>query len=428
MALSSLSLVYFTFLVTVAGLQPWLAGLIAWLARLVDAVSDPMMGRFSDGLHWRAGRRRPFFLIGMLPLGLFFGLMWTTPFGGQAAMFVWYLAIYVGIALSLTVLSVPYMALIPEMATSYDERTALNTWRAGGAVIGTMVAAGFFKLADGLGGGPGGFERAGFLIAIWLVLPWPLVFAASFEPKDRPRVERAPLFPALKSVIGHDTFRRLCGIYLTSRIAMDLLGLAVPLLVTIWLGRSGDVTWTLLSMLGVVVLSLPFWLHIARHREKHRVLAFGAAWLVFWLVFIFFVDPSWPRWAVFAVAGLLGIGYAVVDLFPWAMLGEVIDEDEISSRERREGVYNGIFTFIRKVGGATSYMLGGFALSLAGYDSEASVQPAAAVTTIRVIATLAPAACVLAALALLSGYPLTRARHADIQQDLERLHSGSTSA
>jgi len=417
--LSSLSLVFFTFLVTVAGLQPWLAGVIAWLARLVDAVSDPLMGRLSDGTRWHAGRRRPYFLIGMIPLGVFFGLMWTTPFDGQASMFVWYLVVYIGLALSMTVVSVPYMSLIPEMATDYDERTSLNTWRSAAAVVGTMVAAAFFQLADGLGGGASGFATAGLALAAWVVVPWPLVFAVSFEPRRlREDTERASWSTALASVLRHGTYLRLCGIYLAGRVAMDLLGLAIPLFVVVWLGRPGDVTWTLLSMLVVVVISLPFWLHFARHREKHHVLAVGSLWLVACLVLIFVADPGWPRWTLFAIGGLLGIGYAVVDLFPWAMLGEVIDEDELVSHERREGVYNGLFTFVRKVGGATSYMLGGFALSLAGYDSTAAVQPDSAIWTIRVVSTLLPAACVLAALAGIIGYPLTRARHGEILQQI----------
>ncbi|MFP6640582.1 MAG: MFS transporter, partial [Myxococcota bacterium] len=121
--LSSLSLVYFTFLVTVAGLDPWRAGIIAWIARLVDAISDPLMGQLSDRTRWEIGRRRPFFLLGMIPLGLFFSLIWSTPFTSQGAMFLWYLGVYIGVSLSMTVVSVPYLALIPEMATDYDERT-----------------------------------------------------------------------------------------------------------------------------------------------------------------------------------------------------------------------------------------------------------------------------------------------------------------
>ena len=406
-------------------MQPWLAGLIAWLARLVDALTDPLMGRLSDGVRWRAGRRRPFFLIGMLPFGLSFALLWTTPFTTQASMFAWYLAVYVALALAMTVVSVPYMALIPEMARDYDERTSLNTWRSGAAVLGTMVAASFFLLADGLGGGASGYARAGALLAVWIVLPWPLVFRASFEPPRR--VERPPVrfLPALASLARHGSYLRLVAIYLAGRVAMDLLGLAVPLFVTIWLGRPGDVTFVLLAMLAVVVASLPVWLRFARHREKHHVLAIGSLWLVVGLVVVFFASPAWPRTLVFVVAGALGVGYAVVDLFPWAMLGEVIDEDELDSHERREGLYNGMFTFLRKLAGASAYMLGGFALSLSGYDSGASVQPERAVLTIRLLATLLPAACVLAALAGVTGYPLTRARHDEIGRRLRERATGA---
>ncbi len=418
-ALSSLSLVFFTFLVTVAGLQPWLAGVIAWLARLVDAVTDPLMGRLSDVTTWSAGRRRPYFLLGMLPLGLGFAAMWTTPFVSQAGMFVWYLTIYVGLALAMTVLSVPYMALIPEMTVGYDDRTSLNTWRSAAAVVGTMVAAAFFQFAEALGGGSAGYGRAGLLIAIWIVLPWPFVYAVSFEPPRRNTPRPTPFGSSIGSLLRHRTYLRLCGIYLGGRIAMDLLGLAIPLFIAVWLGRSADVTWTLLVMLVVVIASLPLWLRFAKRREKHGVLAVGSLWFAGCLVVVFFVEPTWPRFVMFAIAGAIGVGYAVVDLFPWSMLGEVIDEDELISEDRREGVYNGVFTFIRKVGGATAYLCGGVALSLAGYDSQASVQPDSAIWAIRLLATAVPALCVLATFAGIVGYPITRARHREIQAEVE---------
>jgi GPH family glycoside/pentoside/hexuronide:cation symporter len=413
-SLSSLSLVFFTFLVTVAGMQPWLAGIIAWLARMVDAVTDPMMGRISDSLRWRSGRRRPFFLIGMLPLGISFSLLWTTPFTGQAAMFIWYLAVYVALSLSMTVLSVPYMALIPEMAVDYDERTSINTFRSAGAVVGTMVAAVFFAAVGWLGGGARGFALTGLVIGVWIVLPWPLVWKVSFEPAGHRIDQPTRLFTEVRQVLGHLTYLRLIGFYMASRIALDLLGLAVPLLITIWIGREDDVTWSLLSMLGVVILSLPLWLRYARRREKHEIFIMGAVWFVVCLVGIFLVDPSWPRWLLFVIAGLLGIGYAVVDLMPWAMLGEVIDEDELATNERREGIYSGVFTFVRKVGGATAYMLAGFGLSLAGYDSEVGVQSDSALLTIRAVGTIVPAGFLLAGIALARGYPLTRRRHGEI--------------
>jgi sugar (glycoside-pentoside-hexuronide) transporter len=418
-ALSALSLVFFTFLVTVAGLQPWLAGVIAWLARMVDAITDPLMGRISDSMRWRFGRRRPFFLIGILPFGLSFALIWTTPFDGQVAMFLWYLIVYVALSLSMTVLSVPYMALIPEMAGDYDERTSINTFRSAGAVMGTMVASIFFASVGWLGGGSQGFALTGLILAAWIVLPWPMVWKVSFEPSGHRIDQPTRLLTEVRQILRHGTYVRLIGFYMASRIAVDLLGLAVPLLITIWIGREADVTWTLLSMLGVVILSLPFWLRYARRAEKHEIFVIGATWFVICLAGIFLADPAWPRHVLFVIAGLLGIGYAVVDLMPWAMLGEVIDEDEVLSGERREGIYSGVFTFVRKVGGATAYMLAGFGLTLAGYDSSAAEQSDAALMTIRVVSTWVPAAFLIAGILIARGYPLSRERHAEIRSILE---------
>jgi GPH family glycoside/pentoside/hexuronide:cation symporter len=419
-ALSSLSLVFFTFLVTVAGLEPWMAGVLAWLARLVDAVSDPVMGRISDHTTWRMGRRRPWFLIGMLPFSISFGALWATPFEGQAAMFAYYLAVYIAVCLATTVLSVPYLSLIPEMAVDYDERTSLNTWRSAAAIFGTMVAACFFTLVEWFGGGATGYWLTGLVLSAWLLWPWPLVVWSSFEAPVRGSEEPASFIDGIKSLSRHGTYIRLCLFFLLARISVDLLGLAVPLFFSINMGRPTDVTWTLLSLLGMVIISLPFWLSVARRSEKHQVFTWGSVWTIVCLSTIWFAEPDWPRGLVFAIAGLMGIGYAVVDLMPWAMLGEVIDEDELITGERREGVYNGIFTFIRKAGGATAYMVAGVALSLSGFDRTGGEQPEAALTTIRVTTCIAPSVFLLAALVVARRYPLGRARHLEILDALGR--------
>ena len=414
-ALSTLSLVYFTFLVTVAGLEPWLAGVIAWLARLIDAISDPLMGRISDQTRWKIGRRRPFFLLGMLPLGLFFSLIWTTPFSSQIGMFFWYLFAYISLSLSITVLSVPYLALIPEMSTDYDERTSVNTYRAIAAISGTMVAAAFFGIAHALGGESHGFALTGLIIGIWMILPWPWVYMASFERKVEPRpAPQTHLWTDIRELLRNKTYVRLCGLFIGGRISMDLLGLAVPLYITVWLMRPDDVHWTLLSMLSCAVLFMPIWMALSRRFEKNQIFIFGSVWFSLSLVMVLIADPNWPVWYIFAIAGFLGFGYAAIDLMPWSMVGEVIDEDALAHGVRREGLYNGVLTFLRKVAGATAYMFAGIGLSLSGFDQALSEQPASALWTIRGLASVAPALFILLGLFAAQAYPLTRARHEEI--------------
>ena len=90
-----------------------------------------------------------------------------------------------------------------------------------------------------------------------------------------------------------------------------------------------------------------------------------------------FATPDWPRWPIFAGGRARGIGFAVVDLMPWAMLGEVIDEDDLATGERREGLYNGFFTFLRKLGGALGVFLAIGLLDLLGFrEGEAQTETA----------------------------------------------------
>ena len=163
--LSTLSLVYVTYYLTqVVGLRAELAAAVQLVGRVFDAVSDPLMGRFSDSRRWRWGRRRPFLLLGALPLGICFALLWVElPGAGQGSMFVYYSAVYVGVSLSTTAISIPYLSLQPEMALGYDARTSLNTYRGIGAILGVFAAVSFRPVAHAFAEGPAGYALAGLL-------------------------------------------------------------------------------------------------------------------------------------------------------------------------------------------------------------------------------------------------------------------------
>src|SRR5262249_21369285 len=122
---------------------------------------------------------------------------------------------------------------------------------------------------------------------------------------------------------------------------------------------------------------------------------------------------------IFVYVPLIAVGFAVVDVMPWSMLGEVIDEDDLASGERREGFYNGLFAFLRKLGGALGVFLVMGALDLCGYQKGAE-QTEMARQAIRWFTALAPAPFLGAAVWLARGFPLTRARHAEIATELAR--------
>jgi Na+/melibiose symporter-like transporter len=174
-SLAALSLIYASFfLISVGGLRPALAGLVPLIGRVFDAVADPLMGRISDLTRWRSGRRRPYFLIGAVPLGVTFALMWLVPpYASQAGRFAYYTVVYSAHALAMTVVSVPHLALQPEMALGYDERTSLVTYRNAAALVGIMAAVSIRWVAGAFGaGGAPNWTLAGVAYGALIAVPW----------------------------------------------------------------------------------------------------------------------------------------------------------------------------------------------------------------------------------------------------------------
>jgi sugar (glycoside-pentoside-hexuronide) transporter len=424
--LASLSMIYtLYFLTQYAELRPALAGLIPLIGRIVDAFADPLMGRLSDHTRWRAGRRRPYFLLGAVPFGLSFAVLWApAPVETQEARFAWYTLWYLLHSLAMSMLSVPYLALIPEMARSYDGRTSLNVFRNTGAILGIFAAISIRPIARAFGGGEATAESyalTGVLYGVLVALPWLAVHAVTWErPEFQSRESELSLREGVRALVRHKAYMQLMGFYLASRIAMDLVGTVLILYFTHCLGRSGDFEITMALFLAVVVLSLPFWLSVSRRMEKSTAFVLGALWWGIGNLAFFFAEPDWPRWLVICFAPLVAIGYCAADLMPWSMVGDVVDEDDLATGERREGLYNGFFTFLRKLGGALAVGAAGLFLDLAGLpEGLDAVAPESARTAVRWLASVGTTALVLLAAWLARGYPLTRARHSQVLIDLD---------
>lgn len=423
--LATLSLVFASyFLVEVAGLRPLYAGLVPLIGRLVDAVTDPLMGRISDHTTWRWGRRRPYLLIGAVPMGILFALLWWTPEHlGELGKLAYYTVAYSALMCALTVISVPYLALQPEMALDYDERTSLNAYRSVGSVFGVIIALSLRPLVEVAGGGAAGFATVGAAFGVALVLPWFAVHWSTFERSEFRRTDREVTFvQALRACMRQRAFRRLVGLYLWGRVAIDLTGVMLVLYFTHWIGRSEDFEVMMLIFMLSGVAVLPLWIRISRTVDKSSAFIAGAVWWMLGLVGMLFVQPDWPRWVLMAFAPVVAAGYAAVDLMPWAMLGEIADEDELASDERREGIYNGLFTFLRKLAGAIAVFAALSILDVAGLE-PGRPQTETTLWAIRLLTSVAPALCLVFAVAWARGYPLTRARHEAIVAELLALRS-----
>ena len=125
----------------VLGLDAALAGLAMMLSLIVDAISDPLVGRWSDRLQHRLGRRHPFLYVSIIPISLAYYFIWAPPDLGQTGLFFYLLGLAITLRFAVTLHVVPFNALLPELTKDYDERTQLMNFSYSGAwFFGTIMA------------------------------------------------------------------------------------------------------------------------------------------------------------------------------------------------------------------------------------------------------------------------------------------------
>ncbi|NCZ64221.1 MAG: sugar transporter, partial [Cellvibrionales bacterium] len=131
---------------TVVGLEPALAGTALLIALLTDAISDPIVGYWSDNTRTRMGRRHPFMYASAVPVSLCYFLIWQPPDWGDEALFLYLLTFAILIRTLITFFETPSSALMPELTQDYDERTSIQAWRHffgwfGGALLTILMFA-----------------------------------------------------------------------------------------------------------------------------------------------------------------------------------------------------------------------------------------------------------------------------------------------
>lgn len=114
----------------VIGVDARLVGLALTLALILDAVSDPIVGYWSDRFRSRWGRRHPFMYFAIAPTALCFSLLWLPPAGwSETALFLYVLILAILTRTFITFFETPSAALAPELTTDYDERSSLLSFR-----------------------------------------------------------------------------------------------------------------------------------------------------------------------------------------------------------------------------------------------------------------------------------------------------------
>jgi len=427
------------------GIQPWLVGLALTLIRVFDAIVDPIVGWLSDNLRTRYGRRRPFILIAGILSGLALPLLfWVSPswvsvkFLGVSVVF-WYMLgsnlVFIPIISSFTV---PYYSLSNEMTPDYEERTSLMAYRSMTQKIselGNFYALRFTNLAWFLIPGTGqkntllGLKVYSSILGVVMAVIAIIIF---FRVKERyyDKVvvnvrERISILSSYGETLRCKPFLQMVIVGLAFTLGTSMVG-SLGYYATVFYVSAGDKImgdnwqfWMGVAFMMGGIIGVPLLATLSHHIGKRRgvvaacligILGYGGSWFLYTPKIV---------WLQTVASCLMGMCAASLWMLHSSIGADIIDYDELSTHERREGSFTACASYILKLGNSLGYFFSGLILSWVGFTWKLKVQAPHTILGIRASLAFLPIVGLIVAIIFVLRMPLTKQKAAEIRKKLE---------
>jgi GPH family glycoside/pentoside/hexuronide:cation symporter len=410
----------------VANINPAIAGSALLAGKLTwDALNDPLFGYLSDRTKSRFGRRRFYMLTGAIPLGIAAWIMYSIPEGltGVAAFFA-VLGTFLLLDTFHTYASVPYYAMTPELTLDYNERASLTAIRMIFSVIGYILGAAITTVIAGLLQTRMGLSLhaswSGTGLIFGIITTSAILFTA-FTVREKPgaemRVSQLPPLKAILTTFKNKPFVIMLVAFFISSFSFTLLTAMVPYFLIYQLEMLDSLPLVMMTMLLAIMLFLLPAKWLSDKINKGPAYAIGLLLASMAIISSFFL-PKGPSSIIYVIAFIAGIGFSGQWVFPWSMVPDVVEYDQLMTGERREGVYYGMWAFLQKLTNALGVAMAGWSLSWFHYVPNI-VQTDQALLGIRLFFALIPALALIISLPLLIWYPITRKSHAEVVEQLK---------
>ncbi|WP_116051791.1 MFS transporter [Amycolatopsis palatopharyngis] len=383
-----------------------LAGAIVLLPKAWDVLFNPVAGRISDAARLRHGSRRRFLLYGGISVAICFAALFAHPgLGSVAGDATYVVVVFFLCATAFAFFQVPYNALPAEITDVYNERTRLTSWRIAVLALAILVSgAGAPAITDAIGGVPGyrvmGIAVAGLMIAGTIAVFLGLRGASVGELRG----STPGLRELAATMRAWKPFRWLLAVYFVQALGIGTLLAGVVYVARYVLDDSGMQSLLFAGFVGPALLVMPLWNRLGQRGGK--LLGFRVASVVFGLALVGLIGARvLPVPMVFVFVAMAGVGYAGIQVFPLAILPDLISAEEERTGATRAGVAAGVWTAAETLGLALGPGLFGLVLTLGGYvsteGSTTVTQPDSAVTAIVLGFSAIPAVLILLGVPLL---------------------------
>ncbi|MBW1983677.1 MAG: MFS transporter [Deltaproteobacteria bacterium] len=412
------------YLTDTVGIAAGLAGIVIMIGKIWDAVTDPVVGYVSDRTNSKWGRRRPYIFFGSFPLFITMIIMFTNPnLSSQSQLFLWGVVAFCLLNTAYTLVNIPYSSLTPELTQDFHERTSLNGYRFGFAVIGTLIGAGAaLPLISAFPNKNIGFTVMGTLFGFIMMITALATFYTVKEPDTVRESLDTEFFKTYLKVFKNKPYVLILLTY-----ALHITALTVVSSIAIYYfkyihNNEPMTTRAMLILLVTAIVFIP--ISVAVSKKIGKKLAYGVGMFVFSLAImvLFFFGHTHDVNFSLALMFFAGTGMGFTYALPYAMVPDAIEYDYLLNGQRTEGSFYGIWTFGLKIGQAVALGITGAVLSIVDYVPEVA-QSAKAMFGIRLLLGPIPALIFILSLVMLYFYPINEQRYNEILDDIKKMEA-----
>ena len=431
----------------VVGLPAAWVGAAIMVTILIDSVTDPMIGAFSDGLRTRFGRRHLLMYASAAPSALGIWAMWHAPQAlGPAGLLAFMVGMLLFVRIATSFFDIPARALAPELAPGYHERTALLAWRfvfliSGATAINAILFQVFLREDAS---NPTGvlnqdrYEAFGLFAAVLIFV---VVIASTAATHHRIRHLHVP--PSERRSVGQLFGDLKTGLMQPKLILLQLatflngfgggihFGLLAYIYLNFWGLKSQEMGYILLTApLGALICLMLGPRVSARIGKRPFMMACYLGWLISYLapftaraLGLMPAGDASLTWQVLAAIEVFAGAFAYgTHLVLQSILTDAVDDVTVKTGRRSEGVLFAAFGLLDKWGAAVGAFAAGLILAVVGFPTRAipgTVAPEI-INALVLIAVPAIGGCNMVAMTLISRFRLDQAQHEANLEELRR--------
>lgn len=429
--ISSYLTVFYT---DVVGLTPAVISIIMLVARIWDAVNDPMFGAIAENTRSRWGRFRPYILWGAPVLALFNCLTFLNLDIPNSWKAIWCAVTYIGAGMAYTAANISTQCVVNCMTANNKERVSLNAFKGvGSGLIQMLISAVTMPIilhfGDGSAASGKGYFMAALIFSIVCIPCFWVCFVSTKEIIGQKSDEKKSIGDTLKNLAASFkyTFKDRNAVFVMLAMLVFLTGL---------FGRIGIMAYYFIYILknpvliagfatamsaGMLVVNLyaPYFLN---KFSKKYVGAVGCVLQALCCVFMYIIGEK----GLTNLVVLSGFLYGVTNLVSitcFTLSAEIIDDNWIRTGVRSDGVIQSCVSFSTKLGNAIGGSVGILALSAVGYVANSETMSATTLTHMNMVINFAPAAFYILSAVLFLSVGMTKAKAKENEEKIAELIS-----